>query len=278
MNPEKLKTICPLCKQAFALLKPEEPGEYRVKCVHCQKNIKLVLRPVEVKLQDSQYSTEEEKPKVESPDNNKTKSEKAKSEKPEMEDIPVLGKAELSNRGVYYVKEPAIVGVKSRFACPECGEHVLVNGQKEGKFYVKCNHCGTQTAVNVIEQTSSEKKKVKKKTRTVNNEIDEDRGQLVWGNFFNRKHHDLRDGVTVIGRKDEAEPSDLMLEDPTISCRSVRLEVDGKKGTCKLNVLHATNPVCVNGVAYPEGSSIFLEFNDTLKMGNTIIVYNKIKK
>ena len=210
-------------------------------------------------------------------------SEKGTSPEPKQEekdeaDVPVLGKAELSNRGIYVVKEAGIAGVKSKFACPDCGEWVMVNSPKAGKFYAKCTHCGTPTAIKVEEQGEQGKAQVNEKKRTRNAAPDRemDRGQLVWGGFFSRKRHELRNGSTVVGRNDPEEPSDLMFDDPTMSCRSVLLEVDGKDGSCKLSVLRATNPVYVNAVNYPEGSSIYLNFGDTLKMGRTTIVYNKL--
>ena len=259
MEAEKLKMKCPKCQKVFALMKPAQPGIYQVICPLCQEPITLKLRPVEVKVQEKKEAHEEKEEKEEA-------------------DVPVLGKAELTNRGIYVVKEAGEAGVKSKFACPECGEWVMVNSPKAGKFYAKCTHCGTPTAVRVEEQKEHDKEnaKAKKRTRNAGFSSEMERGQLVWGGFFSRKRHELRNGATVIGRNDPEEPSDLMFDDPTMSCRSVLLEVDGKDGSCKLSVLRATNPVSVNGVNYPEGSSIYLSFGDTLKMGRTTIVYNKL--
>ena len=266
----KMKVACPKCKKPFAIVKPEAPGNYVVKCPHCQGVIRLRLgTDQEGKPQPAAQPAPEE-PVIQQP--------AAQQNKKDDENIPLLGKAMLSNRGVYVVKEKAVAGVKSQFACPECGRMVIVNN-KAGKFYVKCAHCGTPTIVKVEEEDSQAQKtdKVKKPTRKLNLNQPVERGQLIWGKLFRRKCHELRNGSTVIGRKDSEQPSDLMFDDPTMSCRSVRLDIDGNDGSCKLSVLHATNPVTVNGVSFPEGSCIYLNFNDTLKMGRTTIVYCKIK-
>ena len=282
MEAEQLKIKCPKCLKLFALVKPEQPGVYQVKCPLCQETITLKLRPVEVKMQEKadneKTPVEKTLDRQEQVDRKDESSESGKKEEDENAAVPVFGKAELSNRGIYVVKEPATAGVKNKFACPECGEWVIVNAPKAGKFYAKCTHCGTPTAVRVEEKSEQEtgKAKAKKHTRNASPDKEVDRGQLIWGGFFHRKRHELRNGATVLGRNDSEEPSDLMFEDQTMSCRSVLLEVDGKDGSCKLSVMRATNPVYVNGVNYPEGSSIYLNFGDMLKMGRTTIVYNKL--
>ena len=281
MGTEQLKMKCPKCFKVYALAKPEQPGAYQVKCPFCQETITLRLRPVEVKMQKEPdcEKTTDEKVVSEQPQTGRQEASSVIEEKEKDEaTVPVLGKAELSNRGVYIVKDAAAAGVKSKFACPECGKWVMVNSPKAGKFYVKCNHCGTPTAVKVEEKSEQETEKVnaKKRTRSVSLANDMERGQLIWGGFFSKKRHELRNGATVLGRNDPEEPSDLMFDDPTMSCRSVLLEVDAKDASCKLSVMRATNPVYVNAVNYPEGSSIYLNFGDTLKMGRTTIVYNKV--
>ncbi len=271
---------CPKCLKVFALVKPAQPGTYQVKCPLCQETITLRLRPVEVKMEQSTDNGNVPEGNNHGGEEQLVQKAPADLGKEQKEDtpVPVIGKAELTNRGIYVVKESAVVGVKGKFACPECGEWVMVNSPKAGKFYVKCTHCGTPTAVKVDEQAEQQtgKEKVKKRTRNATPDREADRGQLVWGGFFSRKRHELRNGATVLGRNDPEEPSDLMFDDQTMSCRSVLLEVDGKDGSCKLSVLRATNPVYVNAVNYPEGSSIYLNFGDTLKMGRTTIVYSKL--
>lgn len=268
----KIKMTCPKCKNPFAIVRPEQPGKYMLKCAHCQGVICLNLgTPQASQVQPKSAATKPAPSTTQKP-------EPPQKEKDD-EQIPLLGKAILTNRGFYAVKEKAVAGVKSLFACPECGEMVMVNLCKPNKYNVKCKHCGTYTIVKVIEEEPKTENagKVKKPTRKLHSDQPVERGQLMWGKLFRRKRYELRNGSTVIGRNDREQPSDLMFDDPTMSCRSVRIDVDGTDGSCKLSVLHATNPVSVNGISYPEGSSIYLKFNDTLKMGRTVIVYSKMK-
>lgn len=273
MEREKIKVGCPKCKKPFAIIKPAAPGTYSVKCPHCQGVIRLQLRPVEVKMQQNAQQQNAQQQVAQQ----QNAQQPARQPAP----LPFLGKPELSNRGIYVVRESAVVGVKSQFACPKCGKAVIVDSAKAGHFYVKCSHCGTATAVKVEEAPATApgtpSDKPKKTTRRMSNNTPAERGQLTWGSLFRRKRHELRNGSTVLGRKDDEQPSDLMFDDATMSCRSVRLDVDPTDGSCRLSVLHATNPVMVNGVVYPEGSSIYLTFNDKLKMGRTVIDYGKIK-
>ena len=267
----KMKISCPKCKRPFAIVKPGAPGNYIVKCPRCQGVIKLGLGT-------NQAGKTQPKPADQPKPTAQTKPAEVQQQKND-EKIPLLGKAIFTNRGIYVVKEKVVAGVKSQFACPECGKMVVVMNNNTGKFYVKCAHCGTPTMIKVVDEEPEAQKtgKVKKPTRKLQIDQPVERGQLIWGNLFRRKRHELRNGSTVIGRKDSEQPSDLMFDDSTMSCRSVRLDVDGNDGSCKLTVLHATNPVTVNGVSFPEGSSIYLNFNDTLKMGRTSIVYCKLK-
>lgn len=273
----KMKISCPKCKNPFAIVRPETPGKYMVKCPHCQGVIQLRLG-MDQAGKEQPNPTAQTKPADRPKPTPVAQQPAAEQQKKNDEDIPLLGKAVFTNRGVYVVKEKAVAGVKSQFACPECGKMLVVNS-KVGKFYVKCDHCGTRTIIKVVDEEPQAPKaeKKKKKTRKVHPYQPVERGQLIWGKLFRRKRHELRNGSTVIGRNDSEQPSDLMFDDPTMSCRSVRLDIDGNDGSCKLTVLHATNPVTVNGVSFPEGSSIYLNFNDTLKMGRTSIVYCKLK-
>lgn len=278
MSTDKMIMTCPKCQKPFAIVKPDAPGMFIVQCPRCQGKIRLRLQPAQVRMAQPQSDAAPQTTPTTTHEQQAPASA-VQQQKDNNEEIPLLGKATLSNRGVYFVKEPATAGEKSRFDCPECGKSVVVNNDKPGKYYVKCAHCNNPTIVKVVEKENKTDKagKVKKPTRKVQSDTTAERGQLVWGNLFRRRRHELRNGSTVIGRNDSNETSDLMFDDPTMSCRSVRIDVNANDGTCLLTVLHATNPVSVNGVNFPEGSSIYLNFNDTLKMGSTVIVYSKLK-
>ena len=304
MSTTKIKMTCPKCKKLFAIVKPEKPGTYRVACPHCQAVINLKLQPVEVKMQGTpapQPAVPPQAPRpaaqpapqpAAQPTSRPAAPQPVQPAKPNpvttpeppvtppantLTDLPLLGKVELTSRGKYVVKTPAVKGVKSRFACPKCGRAMVVDSKVTGKFYIKCAHCATPVAVMVNEPAPVEEAPSKKPTRKLEGDKVAERGQLTWGKLFSRKRHELRAGTTVIGRRDLELPSDLMFDDSTMSRRSVQLLVDARDGSCQLKVLSATNPVTVNGVAYPEGSSLYLTFNDTLKLGRTVIVYSKVK-
>ncbi len=105
-------------------------------------------------------------------------------------------------------------------------------------------------------------------------------GKLVWGGIFSRKTYVLKEGVNYIGRADDDEPSDVSIKDSCASRRSVKIEViPGNRGNSfKLTVENATNPVLVNRQVQNVGSSFFLNFGDTIVLGNTTLTFKEAKK
>lgn len=82
----------------------------------------------------------------------------------------------------------------------------------------------------------------------------------------------LSEGVTVVGRYDEEEPSDISITgDDTISRRSVAIVIGNSRGRleCKLKVLNATNRVLVNGKEILVSSEVFLNCGDIIKLGHS---------
>ena len=101
-------------------------------------------------------------------------------------------------------------------------------------------------------------------------------GTLQWGGFFSRKHHTLRVGANIIGRKDNNSHSDLEFDDPEMSRRSVKIDAmpDGNgHHTFTITVLKALNPVTLNGQKIEQGSSFRLNHNDTIVMGKTSLTF-----
>lgn len=104
----------------------------------------------------------------------------------------------------------------------------------------------------------------------------EGNAKLVWGGFFSRKKYVLRAGETIIGRRDDELPSDLMLDDEYVSRQSIKIEKRkvAKGYFYKLTVLRVANPVLVNGQELQPGDNVYLNFGDTIVMGyNTVLTF-----
>lgn len=87
-----------------------------------------------------------------------------------------------------------------------------------------------------------------------------------------RKEHDLKIGVNVIGRADTMSPSDIMIEDDmTVSRRSVSITVEASGGSYRywFEVLKSTNPVLVNGKRHAVGESFVVEPGTKFVLGRT---------
>jgi hypothetical protein len=93
------------------------------------------------------------------------------------------------------------------------------------------------------------------------------------------KHkYPLYDEKTIIGRYDLELPSDIAIKgDSTMSRQSVAITIEDEYGefVFKLKVMNATNVVKVNNVQIKEGHSTYLEFGDTIVMGNSTFVFDK---
>ena len=126
-------------------------------------------------------------------------------------------------------------------------------------------------------QTPAAPRKVTKKYKNKGNESN---AKLVWWGLSGRKQYILREGKNYIGRKDDDMPSDLSLKDEFASARSVCIEVTKRdKGyVFHLTVERASNPVLVCGKNCPVGTSFDLNYNDTVRLGNTTLTLKPAKK
>ncbi len=110
--------------------------------------------------------------------------------------------------------------------------------------------------------------------------------KLVLGHWPHRQELPLREGRTTIGRKDVAHHSDIEIDDPKASACSVcimAMPVSGVSSVApvqshvkyeyRLQVLHATNPVFVNGIVVSPGGVVRLVSGTSLRLGNTKIVF-----
>lgn len=110
--------------------------------------------------------------------------------------------------------------------------------------------------------------------------------KLVLGHWPHRQEVPLREGCTTIGRKDVAHHSDIEIDDPKASACSVcimAMPVSGVSSVSpvqshvkyeyRLQVLHATNPVFVNGIVVSPGGVVRLVSGTSLRLGDTKIVF-----
>ncbi|MBO4822606.1 MAG: hypothetical protein J5548_14215 [Prevotella sp.] len=108
--------------------------------------------------------------------------------------------------------------------------------------------------------------------------------KLVYGwSIKGRKKFILREGKNYIGRRDEALPSDLSLNDDYASARSICIEATKtysqrgmKNYEYQLTIERAKNPVLICNREYPIGSCIMLDYNDTIVLGKTKLTLKSI--
>lgn len=132
------------------------------------------------------------------------------------------------------------------------GEHAVDNQKKSGS--------GTETEPISLEPKSSE-------------------AYMVWG-MLNHHKAPLVNDMTVIGRFDNDNTSDIMIKDKYMSARSLEIkkEISANGGILfKATVLRASNPVLIQQRDYPEKSSIYLNDGDIIRMGMTTLTF-KLKK
>lgn len=210
----------------------------------------------------------------------------------EDQQFPVLGKPIELKPGIYGVKTAAIVGKIYSIPCPKCDRLMIVKAKAVGGFKVTCPTCkipvifrgvdkdeaGMAEVKEVKVKLSEERSEGTKRFRVGNKKLIN--GKLIWGGLFSRKTYVLHEGENYIGREDKDLPSDVSLKDEYASRRSVKIEVlSGIKGySFKLTVENATNPILVNGQSQAEGNCVYLNFGDTIVLGNTTMTFKEAKK
>lgn len=208
--------------------------------------------------------------------------------------IPVLGQAVEATKvkGVYIVKEKAVLGMLYQMDCPVCHQQLLVKAKVTKPSIERCKHCSTKIVIQGMPKPSKEHPVQSSPTQETKHAADviltdklklqgkKGRGKLVWGNMFSRKSYTLHEGENYIGRFDQENPSDVSIHDEYVSRRSILIEVENtpKGYTYKLIVMKCTNPVLINGQAQEVGNSLYLNYGDTIRVGNTILALKPEKK
>lgn len=201
--------------------------------------------------------------------------------------ILLLGKTEkTAKEGIYAVKEQAVVGKQYIVICPVCGKPVLAKAS--GPTVVRVMH-KTCNAPIIIKWVTVESQKDENSNQgdggvvlTNKNVVlgSKTNAKLSWWSFTGRKQFILRIGKNYVGRNDLGNPSNLSLKDEYVSAKSICIDVSKtvRGYTFHLTVEHATNPVLINGKDQPEGSSFDLNYGDIIKLGNTSLTFNPVKK
>ena len=94
----------------------------------------------------------------------------------------------------------------------------------------------------------------------------------------------LKFGANVVGRNDPEAPSDINIDDDYVSRRSVEITVSkipgGRDEVYKMILLREpSNPVFVNSQQLAMNSgAIYLNYNDKITLGRTVLTLKKVKK
>ena len=188
---------------------------------------------------------------------------------------PLLGEAQQMFEGdnIYVVHERAIVDKVYSFICPRCHSVFISKTVNDDVVKVKCPECDTYIC---FSSQGERQDSTIRRTQIINgNESSTLEGVLVWSNNGHVESKVLMPGETTIGRKSNDVPSDIGLDDGTASRRSVKIVVTRGEQTgkyiFKLVVLRTTNAVYVNQNALYNNSEIYLNYGDTIKLGETTV-------
>ena len=199
--------------------------------------------------------------------------------------LPVLGKPELVRGKAYIIHEKAAVGKEYFIICPVCNSQTHIKPEEKGVHIEVCAKCKAQLGYNASLSVKSENKEETEERVTEINRVLSHKGnagnggRLVWG-ILGLHSENLSVGKNIIGRNDKDTPSDISIDDAYMSRRSISIDVEKNLSsyTFKLTVLKAANPVVVNSHELHVGNSIYLNYGDTIKLGNTVLTFKKAKK
>ena len=240
---QTILVTCPECKKQMRMRNPQTPGVYKITCPFCGK-------PFPVKIVDS-------------------------NKQPEPAPQPVPKPA----------PQPADDAPVVEQFCSSCGMKLRIRNPQPGQHNVRSPKCqSVQTYVYEAakgEGENTETRPVEKvnKTKPVQKNFNICRGCLVQkrGHFRSDRIFELAGKETIVGRQDADAPCDVMVDDPTMSRRSISITAETKSAGIiyKLTVLNATNKVKHNGRALSAGMGEYLEFGDTIVLGRTTFKFEK---
>lgn len=176
--------------------------------------------------------------------------------------------------------------------CPHCKQTVHIRRpQASGRYKFTCTSCSNPFALSFTDDTQSGKEvsdvqSAKEKCSSdsvVKIHRDNDRYATIGGliekhrGFFGKdKIHPLHLGSQFIGRANHDSPSDISIDDNTVSRQSLVLTVtqqrddsSGATFSYSLKVNRAKNPVLHNGEELRKGEEIILHIDDVITIGRT---------
>lgn len=190
--------------------------------------------------------------------------------------FPLLGdpKRMFEDDNIYVISEKAEKGRTYSIVCPRCHSVFFACTRTDEVMKVKCPDCDTYIC---FSSHGNEKTSIRMRTKAISPIRDTNQeGILIWEEHGKERKWNLELGETIIGRQDKVESSDISLCDEAASRRSIKLSVvKGEKSgnfTFMLSVLRTTNAVYVNNNALYTGSSIYLNYGDRFKVGETVFV------
>ena len=209
--------------------------------------------------------------------------------------LPLLGKVEnTAKEGIYAVKEQAVVGRQYLVICPVCRKPILVKASEPRVVRAMHKTCNASIIIRAVAPTNQGNEAPKTNGSNESSEKGEGviltdvnvvlgsktNAKLSWWSLTGRKQFILRIGKNYVGRRDSDNPSNLSLKDEYASAKSICIEVSKSARGYRfhLTVEHATNPVLINGKEQPEGSSFDLNYGDIIKLGNTTLTFNPVRK
>ena len=262
---QPIVVTCPECKKKMRMRNPQKAGTYKVTCPFCGK-------PFPIKMVDD--STIE--PPIVAPEPiapvsvPKTEPEPTPAPAPEPKPTPAPQPAE--DEGPVVIQH-----------CTGCGMKLRIRNPKPGQHTIRCPKCQslqqyTYTPAGTAAQQPEPQKP--NKTKPVAKNVNLSRGCLVQqrGLFRSNITHQLAGKETIIGRLCNDSPSDVMVNDDTMSRRSVSIVGESKPAgiVYKLTVINATNRVLLNGKTLSVGTSVYINFGDTIVLGRTTFKFEKV--
>lgn len=276
MEQKKQKITCQNkeCGKTFVFPQPEKPGTYTVKCPYCH-------HPNRFKTPDTSEKIPEEKPQEGmQPDGSYLVICKGSGCNASL-------KTKKFSIGINHVTCPKCHAVNEFKVEPtedllltcqdsKCGRHIPKPDGGDGEYRYKCG-CGQEYYITVYDGKVTEVKKITLKFSTAVSDSSNVPMKLVVGKFLSKKVYPLSKGTHIIGRDDPDEQSNFAIKDSTVSRRSIQIDVNSIGGNLsyKMTVLKSTNPVYHNSAELSVGDIVYLNYGDTIKLGNTLIKVQK---
>lgn len=242
------------CGKQFKMRRPSNGGIFKVTCPACN-----VQMHVNIPAPDGQPAPAPKPAAAAKPDNS--------------------GNERITIPGKYYANK------QYQLECPHCGKgNISFNTDKTGTLNVSCPVCKGPWAITVKQppvETVIVGKPGSGMTEIVSVVSSGPTARLVQRHRFGKKEEwPLTKTHMIIGRADALSHSDIEINDPYISRQSVELVIgSGPSGnTYRLSLLKSTNPVLVNNKPLSRDLPVYLDFGDTIQLGKTLLVLERLKR